>query len=139
MPKKTNLGFVNVYTLAKLEVVALVTVRVLKIYVYPIDGSPRHIFVMLKQSYLVLMAQFLLVISGMGSSNAQLCQSYEAAFNLEARMQEGYSLKQAQESIISDDYSDGTAACLSAIKREINQMPYAFPLAHQALYRRSRR
>ena len=119
--------------------VALVTLRTAKSYVEPIDWIPRHIFVMLKKFWVVLTTQFLLVISGMGSANAQLCQSYEAAFNLEARMREGFSLKQAHESIINEDYSDGTDACLSAIKREINQMPYAFPLAHQALYKRSRR
>ena len=67
------------------------------------------------------------------------CQSYEAAYNLEARMREGMSLKQAKESVVQDDYSDGSDACLSAIKHEINQMPYAFPLVHRALYKRMRR
>ena len=33
----------------------------------------------------------------------------------------------------------GSAACLAAIKNEINQMPYAFPLVNQALYKRARR
>ena len=54
-------------------------------------------------------------------------------------MQEGLSLKQAQQRIVEDEYSDGSAACWSAIKQEINQMPYAFPLAHRALYKRMRR
>ena len=62
-----------------------------------------------------------------------------AAYNLEARMREGMSLKQAKESVVQDDYSDGSDACLSAIKHEINQMPYAFPLVHRALYKRMRR
>ena len=67
------------------------------------------------------------------------CQSYEAAYNLEARMREGMSLKQAKESVVQDGYSDGSAACFSSIKHEINQMPYAFPMLHRALYKRMRR
>ena len=66
------------------------------------------------------------------------CQSYEAAFNLEAGMRDGLTLQQAKESILDDGYSDGTAACFSSIKNEINQMPHAFPLVNQALYKRAR-
>lgn len=72
-------------------------------------------------------------------AQAEFCLGYEGAYSLEARMQEGLSLKQAQQSIVADEYSDGSAACWSAIKQEINQMPYAFPLAHRALYKRMRR
>ena len=67
------------------------------------------------------------------------CQSYEAAFNLEAGMRDGLTLKQAKASILEDGYTDGSAACFAAIKNEINQMPYAFPLVNQALYKRARR
>jgi hypothetical protein len=67
------------------------------------------------------------------------CQSYEAAFNLEAGMRDGLTLQQAKASILEDGYSDGSAACFSAIKNEIKQMPYAFPLVNQALYKRARR
>ena len=67
------------------------------------------------------------------------CQSYEAAFNLEAGMRDGLTLQQAKASILEDGYSDGSAACFSDIKNEINQMPYAFPLVNQALYKRARR
>ena len=63
------------------------------------------------------------------------CQSYEAAFNLEAGMRDGLTLKQAIASILDDGYTDGSAA----IKNEINQMPYAFPLVNQALNKRTRR
>ena len=62
------------------------------------------------------------------------CQSYEAAFNLEAGVRDGLTA-----SILEDGYTDGTAACFAAIKNEINQMPYAFPLVNQALYKRTRR
>ena len=67
------------------------------------------------------------------------CQSYEAAFNLEAGMRDGLTLKQAIASILDDGYTDGSAACFAAIKNEINQMPYAFPLVNQALNKRTRR
>ena len=67
------------------------------------------------------------------------CQSYEAAFKLEAGMRDGLTLKQAIASILDDGYTDGSAACFAAIKNEINQMPYAFPLVNQALNKRTRR
>ncbi len=67
------------------------------------------------------------------------CQSYEAAFNLEAGIRDGLTLKQAVASILDDGYTDGSAACFAAIKNEINQMPYAFPLVNQALNKRTRR
>ena len=65
-------------------------------------------------------------------------QSYEAAFNLEAGMRDGLTLKQAKASILEDGYTDGSAACFAAIKNEINQVPYAFPVVNQALYKRTR-
>ena len=67
------------------------------------------------------------------------CQSYEAAFNFEAGMRDGLTLKEAKGSVLEDGYTDGSAACFAAIKNEINQMPYAFPLVNQALYKRTRR
>ena len=67
------------------------------------------------------------------------CQSSKAAFKLEAGMRDGLTLKQAIASILDDGYTDGSAACFAAIKNEINQMPYAFPLVNQALSKRTRR
>ena len=64
---------------------------------------------------------------------------YEAAFNLEAGMRDGLTLKQAIASILEDSYTDGSAACFAAIKNEINQLPYAFPLVNQGLQKRTRR
>ena len=66
------------------------------------------------------------------------CQSHEAAFKLEAGMRDGLTLK-AKASILEDGYTDGSTACFAAIKNEINQMPYAFPLVNQALFKRTRR
>ena len=81
----------------------------------------------------------LLLFSQSTKAQTGACQSYEAAFNLEAGMRDGLTLKQAKASILEDGYTDGTAACFAAIKNEINQMPYAFPLVNQALYKRTRR
>ena len=39
------------------------------------------------------------------------CQSYQAAYNLEAGMRDGLTLNQAKASIFKDCYSDGSAAC----------------------------
>ena len=88
----------------------------------------------------LLLAGFALVpLAERSLAQSGFCQSYEAAYNLEAGMRDGLTLKQAKASILDNGYSDGSAACLSAIKHEINQMPYAFPLVHQALYKRTRR
>ena len=81
----------------------------------------------------------LMLFSDQSLVHAGPCQSYEAAYNLEAKLREGFSLEQAKESVIEQDYSDGSAACFSKIKQEIKQMPYAFPLVHRALYKTTRR
>ena len=81
----------------------------------------------------------LMLLREQTSARAGACQSYEAAYNIEAGMREGMSLKQAQESVVQEEYSDGSADCMSAIKEEVNQMPYAFPLLHRALFKRIRR
>ena len=52
-------------------------------------------------------------------------------------MRDGLTLKQAKASILKDGYSYGSTSCLSAIKDEISQMPYAFPLVNPALYKRT--
>ncbi len=54
-------------------------------------------------------------------------------------MRHGLTLKQANASIYEDGYTDGSAPCFAARKDEINQMPAAFPLVNQALYKSTRR
>ena len=81
----------------------------------------------------------LMLFSDQSLVHAGPCQSYEAAYNLEAKLREGFSLEQAKESVIEQDYSDGSDECFSKIKQEIKQMPYAFPLVHRALYKTTRR
>ncbi|MGB0285297.1 MAG: hypothetical protein ACPGCQ_01730, partial [Synechococcus sp.] len=67
----------------------------------------------------------LLLVDHSTEARPGACQSYEAAFNLEAGMRDGLTLKQAKASILEDGCTDGSAACFGAIKNEINQMPYA--------------
>ena len=81
----------------------------------------------------------LLLIGHSTEARPGACQSYEAAFNFEAGLRDGLTLKQGKASILEDGYTDGSAVCFAAIKNEINQMPYAFPLVNQALYKRARR
>ena len=81
----------------------------------------------------------LMLFSDQSLVHAGPCQSYEAAYSLEEKLREGFSLDQAKESVIEQEYSDGSAACFSKIKQEIKQMPYAFPLVHRALYKTTRR
>ena len=92
-----------------------------------------------RRSLAGMAALTLLLFDHSARAQSGVCQSYEAAFNLEARLRDGLTLKQAKASIVDDGYSDGSSACFSAIKSEINQMPYAFPLVHQALFKRARR
>ena len=96
-------------------------------------------FTVLRRPFAGLAGLTLLLFGHSMEVRSGACQSYEAAFNLEARLRDGLTLKQAKASIVDDGYSDGSSACFSAIKNEINQMPYAFPLVHQALYKRARR
>ena len=63
--------------------------------------------------------------------------SYEAAYQLESLLAEGMRWRTALQTVIHEGYSDGSQACLKAIKRQANQSPYAFPEIEQAVYRRS--
>ena len=87
----------------------------------------------------VAFLSILMIASEAGLVKAGPCQSYEAAYNLETMMREGFSLQEAKQSIIKDEYSDGSADCFTAIKNEISQAPYAFPLVYRSLYKTIRR
>ena len=93
----------------------------------------------LRRPFAGLAGLTLLLFGHCTEARSGICQSYEAAFNLEAGMRNGLTLKQAKASILEDGYTDGSAACFAAIKNEINLMPYAFSLVNQALYKRTRR
>ena len=54
------------------------------------------------------------------------CQSYEAAFNLEAGMRDGLTLQQAKESVLEAGYSDGTAACSHPSRMKSTKCPMPF-------------
>lgn len=98
-----------------------------------------RISIVLSPPFSIVFVLSLMLFSGKSPVNAGLCQSYEAAYNIEAKMREGFSLEQAKESVIEEDYLDGSAACFSKVKQEVRQMPYAFPLIHRGIFKTTRR
>ena len=81
---------------------------------------------MLRRPFAGLAGLTLLMFINSTEDRSVACQSYGAAFNLEAGMRDGLTLKQAIASILDDGYTDGSAACFAAIKNEINQSPMPF-------------
>ena len=71
------------------------------------------------------------------AAQAGTCMSYEAAYQLESLLEERMRWRNAFQTVIHEWYSDGSQACLKAIKQQVNQSPYAFPEIEQAVYRRS--
>ena len=65
-------------------------------------------FTVLRRSFASL-AGLTLLLFGLGTEvRSGACQSYEAAFNFEAGMRDGLTLKQAKASIVEDGYTDGS-------------------------------
>ena len=67
------------------------------------------------------------------------CMSYEAAYQIETLLSGGMSWKNAVQTVIQEEYSDGSQECLKAIKKEVNQSPLAFPEINKAVYKRNTR
>ena len=65
------------------------------------------------------------------------CMSYEAAYQIETLIAGGTSWRDALETVIHEEYSDGSHECLKAIKKEANQAPLAFPEINKAVYKRN--
>ena len=63
----------------------------------------------------------------------------EAAYQIETLLAGGISWKNAVQTVIREEYSDGSQECLKAIKKEANQSPLAFPEINQAVYKRNTR
>ena len=68
-----------------------------------------------------------------------VCMSYEAAYQIETLLAGGISWKNAVQTVIHEEYSDGTQECLKAIKKEANQSPLVFPEINKAVYKRNTR
>ncbi len=81
----------------------------------------------------------LMIACSIAPARAGICLSYEAAYTIERRVAEGLSWKQALQTVVDEEYSDGSSECLKSIKQEIQQTPYAFPMSHKALYKRTTR
>lgn len=69
-------------------------------------------------------------------SKAGICQSYEAAYNVDVYVGEGMDLQSAIRSIVEEEYSDGSEQCWKSIKKEIRRMPEIFPEAYKAIYKK---
>ena len=85
---------------------------------------------------------FWILLTGMllpAPAQAGPCMSYEAAYQIENLLAGGMSWKNALQAVIQEEYSDGSKECLKAIKKQVNQSPYAFPLIDQAVYKRNTR
>ena len=73
---------------------------------------------LLRRSCAGLVGLTLLLCGKATRVQAGACQSYEAAFNLEAGMRDGLTLKQAKASILDDGYTDGWLGCLLCSHQE---------------------
>ncbi|WP_028952237.1 hypothetical protein [Synechococcus sp. CC9616] len=69
-------------------------------------------------------------------SKAGICQSYEAAYNVDVYIGEGMDLQSAIRAVVEDEYSDGSEQCWKSIKKEIRRMPEIFPEAYKAIYKK---
>ena len=81
---------------------------------------------LLRRSCAGLVGLTLLLCGEATRVQAGACQSYEAAFNLEAGIRDGLTLKQAKASILEDGYTDGTAACLQPSGMKSTKCPMPF-------------
>ena len=72
-------------------------------------------------------------------SKAGICQSYEAAYNIDTYVGEGMDLQSAIQVVIDDEYSDGTEQCWKSITKEIKRVPQIFPEAYKAIYKKTPR
>ena len=71
------------------------------------------------------------------ASDAGVCQSYEAAYNLDVYIGRGMDLDSALRAVIDEEYSDGSQACWRSIKKEISQVPQMYPAAYKAIYKKT--
>ena len=65
--------------------------------------------------------------------------SYEAAYQIETFLAGGMSCKYAVQTVIHEEYSDGSQECLKAIKKEVNQSPLEFPEINKTVCKRNTR
>ena len=87
----------------------------------------KYVLIITAPATLLLMGTF---------SKAGICQSYEAAYNVNANVGEGMDLQSAIRVIVEDEYSNGSEQCWKSIKKEIRRMPEIFPEAYKAIYKK---
>ena len=91
------------------------------------QASMKYVLMITAPATLLLMGTF---------SKAGICQSYEAAYNVNVNVGEGMDLQSAIRAIVEDEYSDGSEQCWKSIKKEIRRMPEIFPEAYKAIYKK---
>ena len=91
------------------------------------QADMKYVLMITAPATLLLMGTF---------SKAGICQSYEAAYNVNVNVGEGMDLQSAIRAIVEDEYSDGSEQCWKSIKKEIRRMPEIFPEAYKAIYKK---
>ena len=91
------------------------------------QADMKYVLIITAPATLLLMGTF---------SKAGICQSYEAAYNVNVNVGEGMDLQSAIRAIVEDEYSDGSEQCWKSIKKEIRRMPEIFPEAYKAIYKK---
>ena len=73
-----------------------------------------------------LAALALLLLGHSTEARPGACQGYEAAFNFEAGLRDGLTLKQAKASILEDGYTDGLLPALQPSRMKSTKCPMPF-------------
>ena len=81
---------------------------------------------LLRRSCAGLVGLTLLLCGKATRVQAGACQSYEAAFNLEAGMRDGLTLKQAKSSILEDGYTKALLPALQPSRMKSTKCPMPF-------------
>ncbi len=86
--------------------------------------------------YLLIIAVPATLLLMSAISKAGICQSYEAAYNVNVNVGEGMDLQSAIRAVVEDEYIDGSEQCWKSVKKEIRRMPEIFPEAYKAIYKK---
>ena len=89
----------------------------------------------MKKRWTLCIASAALLVT-VNSSDAGVCQSYEAAYNIDVYIGTGMDLSAALQTVIDEEYSDGSQGCWKSIKKEITREPQIFPDAYKAIYKK---
>ena len=83
-------------------------------------------FTVLRRPFAGLAGLTLLLFGHSTEVRSGACQSYEAAFNLEAGMRDGLTLKQAKATILEDGYTKALLPALQPSRMKSTKCPMPF-------------